>query len=243
MSTKSVQNMRLLLFSNSTNAGDDYLSYTLPYISEFLNTNRIQAIFIPYAGISVGYDRYAEMVEEKLKTIGVEVLSVHALQNPTRAVQEAELIITGGGNTFYLLRQLQQTGLLGAIRKKIDEGIPYIGWSAGSNMACPTICTTNDMPIVEPENFSALGCIPFQINPHFTDYVQPGHAGETREMRIREFLLANPSVYVAGLREGTMFVYDKGRLKLQGPHSCKIFRHDREPFEVKPGDDLQFLIQ
>jgi dipeptidase E len=122
-------------------------------------------------------------------------------------------------------------------------GIPYIGWSAGSNIACPTIRTTNDMPIVEPDSFNALNLIPFQINPHYTDYFDKKHAGETREMRIEEFLLVNQNTYVAGLREGTLFVINNSTLKLLGNKTCRIFKYNRKPREVSSGDNLSFLMQ
>ena len=158
--------MRLLLFSNSTNAGEEYLSYTLPYINNFLKENEKQAIFIPFAGITPGYDNYEQLVSEKLKTIGVRIESLHKIKQKEFAIQKAGCIIVGGGNTFCLLKTLQEYELLDVIRQRIKGGIPYIGWSAGSNLACPTIRTTNDMPIVEPDNFEALRLIPFQINPH-----------------------------------------------------------------------------
>jgi dipeptidase E len=235
--------MRLLLFSNSTNPGEEYLSYTLPYIKDFLGKEECKAIFVPFAGISVGFDNYLEMVSTNLKQIGLKVRSVHTSDEMTKFIDTAEVIIVGGGNTFHLLSRLQQTGLLQKIREKVLSGTPYIGWSAGSNLACPTIKTTNDMPITEPRDFNALNFIPFQINPHFTDYVQPGHSGETREMRIEEFLIANPGIYVAGLREGTLFRCEGKEIQLIGPYSCKIFKNGMIPVEVKPGDNLDFLMQ
>lgn len=235
--------MRLLLFSNSTNAGEEYLSYTLPYINNFLKENEKQAIFIPFAGIAPGYDNYEKMVSEKLITIGVRIGSLHKIEQKKTAIQEAGCIIVGGGNTFYLLKTLQEYELLDGIRQRIKEGVPYIGWSAGSNLACPTIRTTNDMPIVEPDNFEALRLIPFQINPHYTDYINKKHAGETREMRIEEFLLANNNMYVAGLREGSLFLIEDNSIILQGKKTCRIFKYRQKPLEVVAGDNLGFLMQ
>ena len=230
--------MQLLLFSNSTNAGEEYLNYTLPYINDFLTDNDKQSIFIPFAGIAPGFDNYENMVAGKLKTIGIKIKSLHKLERKKEAIQNAKSIIVGGGNTFYLLKTLQEYKLLDAIRKRVFEGIPYIGWSAGSNLACPTIRTTNDMPIVEPENFNAL-----RLNPHYTDYFDQKHAGETREMRIEEFLIANRNIYVAGLREGTLFNIENNSIKLLGKESCRIFKHDQKPREVNSGDNLSFLMQ
>lgn len=235
--------MRLLLFSNSTNAGEEYLSYTLPYIEDFLLENEKSALFIPFAGITPGFDNYEKMVSEKLKTLGISIESLHRIGNKTEAILNAKCIIVGGGNTFHLLKTLQDYNLPEAIRKSVLEGTPYIGWSAGSNITCPTIRTTNDMPIAEPKSFTALQLIPFQINPHYTDYIDKKHAGETREMRIEEFLLVNHNVFVAGLREGTLFTINNNSINLLGEKPCRIFKHDQEPQEVFAGDNLSFLMQ
>jgi dipeptidase E len=234
--------MRLLLFSNSTNAGEDYLSYTLEYIDEFLKEQPRNALFIPYAGISVGFDAYFTMVADKLGQIGIELSSIHTSSDKRKDVEKASIIIVGGGNTFYLLKSLQEEGLIEPIREAVLNGKSYIGWSAGSNMACPTICTTNDMPIVEPIDFNALGLISFQINPHYTDFIQKGHAGETREMRINEYLLANKDMYVAGLREGTLLQVENNSIQLKGAKSCRIFKYGQDAFEVSVEEDFDFLL-
>ena len=130
-----------------------------------------------------------------------------------------------------------------AIREKIEAGTPYLGWSAGSNVACPTICTTNDMPILEPRSFGAIGAVPFQINPHYLDANPEGHAGETREQRILEYIEANPDRWVVGLREGCMLRYEEGRLELAGKRPARIFRKGEPVREVEPGGDMQFLMQ
>ena len=235
--------MRLLLFSNSTNAGEEYLNYTLPFIRNFLHGEKVQAAFIPYAGISVGFDVYYEMVASKISDTGIHLEPVHRSSSPNELIAESELIIVGGGNTFYLLKSLQDMNLLSAIAEKVKKGTPYIGWSAGSNLACPSIKTTNDMPIVQPKDFRGLNLIPFQINPHFTDFRQEGHAGETREMRINEFLLANPEVVVAGLREGTLLAVEDQKIELKGKKSCRIFKSGQDAYEVQPGENLSFLLQ
>ncbi|MDE5906951.1 MAG: dipeptidase PepE, partial [Alistipes sp.] len=139
-------------------------------------------------------------------------------------------------------RKMQEQGLMQAIRSRLRAGVPYVGWSAGSNVCCPTISTTNDMPIVEPESFRAIGAVKFQINPHYLDANPAGHAGETREQRIREYIRANPRRWVAGLREGCMLRYENGRLELLGKRPVRIFKHGIEPFEVEPGGDLSFLL-
>jgi dipeptidase E len=235
--------MRLLLFSNSTNAGEEYLSYTLPYIKEFLTENEKEAVFIPFAGISVGFDAYTHMVSGKLGSIGLRIKSLHQVRDKIKMIREASCIIIGGGNTFYLLKLLQDENLLDPIREEVKAGKPFIGWSAGSNVTCPTICTTNDMPIVEPADFTALDLIPFQINPHYTDVVLKQHAGETREMRINEYILANHHRFVAGLREGTLLEIKKDMIRLKGNKPCRIFHYGQETVEVSPGQDLGFLLK
>ena len=163
-------------------------------------------------------------------------------RDPVRMIREAEAICVGGGNTFALAKKMQEQGLMRAILRKIKAGTPYVGWSAGSNVACPTICTTNDMPIVEPESFKAVGAVKFQINPHYLDANPEGHAGETREQRILEYIEANPRRWVAGLREGCMLRYDGGRLELIGKRPMRMFRKGTETFEIEPGGDLSFLL-
>lgn len=235
--------MQLLLFSNSTNAGEEYMSYTLPYIREFMTFRPENALFIPYAGINISYDDYSAMVSLKFKETGIEITSIHQLNDKKEALQNSDLIIVGGGNTFHLLYQLQYQELLAVIREKVLSGTPYIGWSAGSNITCPTIMTTNDMPVIEPQNFKALNLIPFQINPHYTDTNPAGHAGETREMRLNEFIVINKSIYVAGLREGTLFHVDNNRLHLKGNKSCRILRYGQDPMELDSSHDFSFLLQ
>ncbi|MBN1116018.1 MAG: dipeptidase PepE [Bacteroidales bacterium] len=235
--------MRILLFSNSTNAGEEYLSYTIPYIHEFTQGKKYEAVFIPYAGVTISWDEYSAEVASKLLTTGIHLNPIHKSADPIKAILNAEMIIVGGGNTFNLLKTLEDNKLLKFIREKVIAGVPYIGWSAGSNMACPTIRTTNDMPIVEPKSFNALGLFPFQINPHYTDAVDKNHAGETREMRINEFIEANKDMYVAGLREGTLFQINGNKLELKGSKSCRIFKHGKAASELKSGDDFSFLMQ
>ena len=147
----------------------------------------------------------------------------------------------GGGNTFALTKKMQEQGLMTAILRKIKAGTPYVGWSAGSNVSCPTICTTNDMPIVGPSSFKAIGAIPFQINPHYLDANPEGYAGETREQRILEYIEANPRRWVVGLREGCILHYENEKLALIGSRPMRIFRKGEPIREVHAGDDLSFL--
>jgi len=233
--------MKLLLISNSTNAGEAFLQYPIERIGAFLKGVRSIA-FVPYAAVTYSYDEYETKVRSRFDLIGVQVQSVHKTANPAEAIARAEAVCVGGGNTFALAKKMQEQGLVQAIRSRIREGIPYVGWSAGSNVCCPTICTTNDMPIVQPLSFEAIGAVPFQINPHYLDANPEGHAGETREQRILEYIEANPDRYVVGLREGCMLHYDEGRLSLIGKRPMRIFRKGIETFEVREGDDLSFLL-
>jgi dipeptidase E len=233
--------MRLLLISNSTNAGEAYLEHPLDQIKSFLGS-KVEALFIPYAGVTISFDEYTTRVRKRFQEIGHEITSVHEADDPVRAVRQAEAIVVGGGNTFHLAKLMQKHDLIDAIREKILAGTPYIGWSAGSNMACPSIRTTNDMPIVEPVSFQALNLVPFQINPHYLDANPEGHAGETREMRIEEFIEANPGIFVVGLREGTMFLVEKETMQLMGTRPARIFKKDQNPQELEPGADFSFLL-
>lgn len=235
------KDMRLLLISNSTNAGEEYLSWPLKAIETFLKGMK-SVVFVPYAGVTFSYDEYVDKVQKRFSAFGVEVKGVHN-GDPKKNIEDAEAIVVGGGNTWRLLLEMQENGLIEPIRQRVQSGTPYVGWSAGSNVTCPTIRTTNDMPIVEPHSFNALGLVPFQINPHYLDANPEGHAGETREDRIREFIELNREMYVVGLREGCYLEYGQGELKLVGERGARIFKYDTEFREVRPGDDLSFLLK
>lgn len=235
--------MKLLLISNSTNSGEAYLEYPSHEIRNFLGSKTVPALFIPYAAVGVSYDDYTDKVKTRFNEIGHDIFSIHNFQDPVSAVKNAEAIVAGGGNTFMLITILHKLNLLKLLNEKITGGTPFIGWSAGANIACPTICTTNDMPIIQPPGFDALNLVPFQINPHYTDINIDGHAGETRQARIEEFLELNRNVWVTGLREGTMFSLENKNLQLIGSRPVKIFRYGRFPFEKEPGENLNFLLE
>lgn len=235
--------MKLLLISNSTNAGEEYLGWPRTDIKNFLEGTGVRRIlFIPYAGVTVSYDDYEAKVKAVFALLGYEIYSIHHEADPVHAVAEAQAIAVGGGNTFHLVHEMQRTGIMKAIRGRALAGIPYMGWSAGSNVACPSLCTTNDMPIIQPAGFDCMGIVPFQINPHYLDAHPAGHGGETREQRIEEFLAINPGLYVVGLRETTSLVYENGHLKLIGRNPMRIFRKGIAPREVQPGSDVDFLM-
>jgi len=161
--------MRLLLISNSTNPGEPYLDYPKYYIKEFLGKKPLKALFLPYAAVTFSFDAYEEKVSERFREVGHDVVSIHRFNDPVTALMEAPAIVVGGGNTWQLHKMIRDNNLIETVREKVISGTPYIGWSAGSNLACPTIMTTNDMPVTEPGSFKAFNLIPFQINPHYLD--------------------------------------------------------------------------
>ncbi len=235
--------MKLLLISNSTNPGEPYLGYPKKEIQYFLGEKKVYALFIPYAAVAFSFDEYEVKVAERFTEIGHDITSIHHFSDPLKAVQQAEVIVVGGGNTWQLVRLLHDNGLMDAIRHKVLQGTPYIGWSAGSNVACPTLRTTNDMPIIDPNGFDCMNLVPFQINPHYLDVNPEGHGGETREQRILEFLEINRDTTVVGLREGTMLKYENNLLRLIGNKTARIFRNGAETIELSGNDDFNFLME
>jgi dipeptidase E len=235
--------MRLLLISNSTNAGEAYLDYPKHHIREFLGDEPRDCLFLPYAGVTIGFDDYETRVKERFAEVGHRITSIHHAADPVAAVNEAQAIVVGGGNTFQLIKMIQDFGLIEPVRRKVLSGTPYIGWSAGSNVTCPTIRTTNDMPILEPDSFNAFNLIPFQINPHYTDVNPPGHAGETREDRIMEYLAANQADTVLGLREGCMFRVEGTQMILIGERPVRLFRFNQAPVELDREHDFSGFLK
>ncbi|TFD94251.1 dipeptidase PepE [Dysgonomonas capnocytophagoides] len=235
--------MRLLLLSNSTNPGESYLGYPKQTIKSFLGDKPLNIVFVPYAAVTFSYDEYAAKVNGSLNEVGLTVKGTHTFDNPQDAIRNADAIMVGGGNTWKLTRTLQDNGLIDLIREKVQKGTPYIGWSAGSNVACPTLRTTNDMPIIVPLSFETFNLVPFQINPHYLDDNPSNHGGETREMRIAEFIIQNPDIYVVGLRESTILHFEDGKLSLIGERSARIFKHGTETVELTSKDDFNFLLK
>ena len=230
----------VLLISNSTLYGSGYLDHAAAEICDFLR-NAKSVLFVPYAL----YDRdaYADIAQKRFEQMGLDLTSIHTAPDPTNAVNHTEAMFIGGGNTFRLLKALYDFDLIERIRRRVAEGMPYIGSSAGSNVAGPTIKTTKDMPIVQPPSFDALGLVPFQISPHFLD-PDPNstHMGETQEERILQFLEENDTT-VAGLREGAMVRVENGSTVLKGSVGARIFRKGMEPVEVHPGTQLDSLLE
>jgi len=230
---------RLLLISNSTLYGSGYLDHAAVEIGTFLG-DVARVLFVPYA--LYDHHAYALLARERFRRMGYELDSIHLAKAPRQAVDGAEAIFIGGGNTFRLLKSLYDLDLMPAIRRRVEGGMPYIGSSAGSNVAGPTIKTTNDMPIVQPPSFDALGLVSFQINPHFLD-PDPNstHKGETREERILQFLEENETT-VVGLREGAIIRVELGATVLKGTNGARVFRKGLEPMEVAPGTRLERLV-
>jgi dipeptidase E len=233
----------LLLVSNSTLHGSEYLDHCELQICEILK-NRKTVAFVPYARPSgISHASYTDKARERFARMGYQLKGVHEGQTPRDVIQASDAIFIGGGNTFVLLKGLYENNLLEIIRSETTRGKPYIGTSAGANVACQTICTTNDMPIVYPPSFKALGLVPFNINPHYLDPdLASTHKGETRETRIREFLVFN-DVYVVGLREGAMLHVHLNSVVLKGKSGARLFRKGQETLEFHPGDVLDFLMQ
>ncbi|MGD8869781.1 MAG: dipeptidase PepE [Gemmatimonadales bacterium] len=233
---------RLLLLSNSTNYEMGYLEHARGLIKDYLGDGVKTVLFVPYAGVTISWDKFTEVVSGVYKELGYDMEPIHKAGDPVAAVEGAEAIAVGGGNTFHLLKTMYDNDVVGAIRERVLAGAPYMGWSAGSNVAGPTIRTTNDMPIVEPPTFDALELVPFQINPHYTDATLPRHKGETRADRLNEFIEANPGVAVAAIREGSVLRIEGDRVELLGDKDALVFIKGKDVTEHKPGDSLQFLM-
>ena len=231
---------RLLLVSSSTIYGSGYLDHVADDLSAFLSGVKTLT-FVPYA--LADRDGYAAKVRERFAGLGIEVLSVHHAPDPRAAIRGAEAVFVGGGNTFRLLKWLQDEGLLGPIRDRAGEGMPYVGSSAGTNVAAPSIRTTNDMPIVPTANLLALSLVPYQINPHFLDPDPAStHKGETREERLLQYLEESP-VPVVGLREAAYLRVENGVTKLLGEKGARVFKRGTPPFEVGTGTEVEPLLR
>ena len=231
--------VRLLLISNSTLHGHGYLDHAADVLARFLN-GRSRVLFVPWA--LKDHAGYAAKARDRFAGLGIALDSIHDAADPVRAAGLADAFFVGGGNTFRLLKALQDSGALEAIRRRVQAGVPYVGSSAGSNVAAPTIRTTNDMPIVQPASLDALVLVPFQINPHFLDPDPDSkHMGETREERLVQYLEENDRP-VVGLREGAWLRVEGGHVDLEGTTGARVFRRGEVPVETRPGDRLDPLV-
>jgi len=232
------QTKRILLISSSKIYGSGFLDHAEAEIRSFLG-DRKRVLYVPYA--LSDHDKLAATAQQRFEQMGYALTSVHTASDPVQAVNETGAIFVGGGNTFRLLKALYDRELLDSIRERVASGMPYMGASAGSNVAGPTIRTTNDMPIVEPPSFDALGLVSFQINPHYLD-ADPNstHMGETREERLMQFLEENETP-VIGLREGAMLRIENGKTALRGSSGARIFRRGQPPEEVAPSTRIDLI--
>jgi dipeptidase E len=229
----------LLLLSNSTSPGRGFLEHALDAIAELVPAGR-RLLFVPFAASD--HESYTQRMRAALAPISVQVTGAHQASDPVAAVAGADAVFVGGGNSFRLLRALQDSGLGAAIAARARGGLPYLGSSAGTNMACPTLRTTNDMPIVQPASFEALGLIPFQVNPHYLDPDPAStHQGETRQQRIEEFLECN-DVPVLGLREGSWLRVRDTTAATGGAASSRLFARGSGPRELPSGSDVSGLL-
>ncbi|MGG5485687.1 dipeptidase PepE [Gaetbulibacter sp. PBL-D1] len=231
----------IIIASTSTVHGSGTLEYILPELKLFFKDAN-ELLFIPYArpgGIT--HDEYTAKVNDAFSKIGKSVKGIHEFENPKEALQNAEGIFTGGGNTFVLVNQLYKNDLIETVKAAVNNGTPYLGTSAGSNICGLTVNTTNDMPIVYPPSFKTFGFVPFNINPHYLDPDPSStHMGETRETRIKEFHKFNTQP-VIGLREGSWLEVKGDSIILKGELNARVFEYDKAPFEVETGTDLNTL--
>lgn len=233
----------LLLISTSTTYGTGYLEHAGEEVKALLE-GKSSLLFIPYARPgSISHQDYTAKAREAFEKWGISVTGVHEYDDPAKAVNEAEAVFIGGGNTFLLLRNLYAHRLIQPLRERVLKGMPYIGTSAGTNVAGKTIGTTNDMPIVHVKTFDALDLVPFNINPHYQDPVEGStHMGESREQRISEFHQHNRQP-VVGLREGSMLRVKGDQISLKGPHPMRVFLQGQKPMEFGPDEDINYLLE
>lgn len=237
---------RILAFSSSRAGNGGYLESAAPVIKDFLGDQLLTIAFIPFAAVGNEYDEYTSMVKKGLEGLPVTIETVMP-GTAKETIEKADVIMVGGGNTFKLLHDIYELKLLDVIRDKVNKGAPYIGWSAGANITGPTIGTTNDMPVIEPKSFNALGLFPFQINPHYTNAKPVGHNGETRDQRLEEFIQVNPGVPIVCLPEGTALKMENGVLQLIGQYPGVLFYSEADTpaaikREISINEDLSFLL-
>jgi dipeptidase E len=232
---------KLLLLSNSRNPRGGWLDHVEPLIRDFLGAGPRKILFVPFAAVTISFDAYTAMAARRFAKMGYAVTAAH--RTTPASIRRFDAIVVGGGNTFNLLAETRARKWLAPIRACAKAGVPYLGWSAGANLACPTIRTTNDMPVVDPHGFEALGLVQFQINPHYTEKTLKGHGGESRDDRIREFLKANPGMAVLGIREGSLVRVEGLRAKLLLGPGARLFRHARKARDLSAGADLSGLLR
>jgi dipeptidase E len=234
--------MRLLLLSNSTMPGTAFFTWPRPHVTSFLGEKPKNLVFIPFAAVTFPMDEYEDVVRKVFNEMNYSIFGLHRVTNKWKALEDAEGIVVGGGNSFALLSRMYGEGLLELVQQKIQSGTPYIGWSAGANLACPTIKTTNDMPIVYPPSLDALKLIPFQINPHYHELKFENQGGETRKERLAEFLMMNQELPVVGLPEGMFLQREGNTLTIGGSGTARLYQYGKGTLEINAGSDLSYLL-
>jgi len=217
--------------------GTPYLEWPQPYLQTFLQ-NVEELLFIPYAGVTMSYDDYTKSVAKALEPTDTRVIGIHSVEDKQMAIANAQCIAVGGGNTFHLLASMQSANIIEPINRAVSRGASFIGWSAGSNVACPTIMTTNDMPIIQPKSFAALNLVDFQINAHYTTKTIAGHGGESRDLRLQELLTINTEMKVVGLPEGKLLELNKDKWYLRGieGEQTMVFTAEQAPVALNDGE-------
>jgi dipeptidase E len=234
----------LLAFSSSRAGKTGFLETAIPLIENFLGRKQINIAFISFASVDNDYENYTSKVRESMQHLPY-VINTVTPENARSVIEKTDAIMVGGGNTFKLLHDIYELKLLDIIRDKVNSGAAYIGWSAGSNILGPTIGTTNDMPVIEPKSFNALGIFPFQINPHYMNQKPEGFNGETRDQRIEEFIKMNTGISVIGLPEGTALQLKNNKLQFLGSISAVLFSQENNRLnrtEMAGGSDLSYLL-
>lgn len=234
----------LLAFSSSRAGKTGFLETAIPLIENFLGRKQINIAFISFASVDNDYENYTSKVRESMQHLPY-VINTVTPENARSVIEKTDAIMVGGGNTFKLLHDIYELKLLDIIRDKVNSGAAYIGWSAGSNILGPTIGTTNDMPVIEPKSFNALGIFPFQINPHYMNQKPEGFNGETRDQRIEEFIKMNTGISVIGLPEGTALQLKNNKLQFLGSISAVLFNQENSRLnrtEMAGGSDLSYLL-
>lgn len=232
---------KLLLLSNSRNPRGGWLDHVEPLIRQHIGEGRRKILFLPFAAVTITFDAYVAMAAKRFAKMGYAVTGAH--RTTPASIGKFDAIVVGGGNTFNLLAEARKRKWLAPVRARAKAGVPYMAWSAGANFACPTIRTTNDMPVVDPKGFDALGLVPFQVNPHYTEKRIKGHGGESRDERIVEFLKVNPTVAVLGIREGSLVKVEGAKATLLLGPGARLFRYGRKPRDLQAGADLSGLLR